>query len=318
MAKKYAFLFPGQGAQAQGMIKDVCEAFPEARKVIDEISKVTGKDIPKLLWETEQTELNRSDNSQLAITAASLAVMAALKSKGIEPSAAMGFSLGEFPALYAAGILSFEDVIKVVCERGSIMQKVCEQIAEESAGNAPGMSAILGLPPEKVEEIANGIEGAYAANLNSVKQTVISGTADGLTKAEEAAKAAGARRTVRLAVAGPFHSPLMQRAADNFKVALEPYTFCDPKITLFSNVTGKKVTEGAPAKASAVDHLTHPVRWTDEEKVLADMIGEDKDNEWVILEVGPGKVLSGLWGQTELGATLPCTSVNTADGINAL
>ena len=172
-------------------IKDVCEAFPEARKVIDDISKVTGKDIPKLLWETEQTELNRSDNSQLAITAATLAVMAALKSKGIEPSAAMGFSLGEFPALYAAGILSFEDVVKVVVQRGTIMQKVCEQIAEENAGNAPGMSAILGLPPEKVEEIANGIEGAYAANLNSVKQTVISGTADGLTKAEEAAKAAG-------------------------------------------------------------------------------------------------------------------------------
>ena len=318
MAKKYAFLFPGQGAQAQGMMKDVCEAFPEARKVIDEISKVTGKDIPKLLWETEQNELNRRDNSQLAITAASLAVMAALKAKGIEPSAAMGFSLGEFPALYAAGILSFEDVVNVVVQRGTIMQKVCEQIAEENAGNAPGMSAILGLPPEKVEEIAAGIEGAYAANLNSVKQTVISGTADGLAKAEEAAKAAGAKRAIRLAVAGPFHCPLMQRAADNFKVALEPYTFSDPKITLFSNVTGKKVTEGAPAKASAVDHLTHPVRWTDEEKVLADLIQSDKENEWVVLEVGPGKVLSGLWAQTELGATLACTPVNTAEAINAL
>lgn len=318
MAKKYAFLFPGQGAQAQGMMKDVCEAFPEARKVIDDISKVTGKDIPRLLWETEQAELNRSDNSQLAITAASLAVMAALKSKGIEPSAAMGFSLGEFPALYAAGILSFEDVVNVVVQRGAIMQKVCEQIAEESAGNAPGMSAILGLPPEKVEEIADGIDGAYAANLNSVKQTVISGTADGLARAEEAAKAAGAKRAVRLAVAGPFHCPLMQRAADNFKVALEPYTFTDPKITLFSNVTGKKVTEGAPAKASAVDHLTHPVRWTDEEKVLADLIGADKDNEWAVLEVGPGKVLSGLWAQTELGATLACAPVNTAEAINAL
>ena len=102
MAKKYAFLFPGQGAQTQGMIKDVCESFPEAQKVIEEMSKVTGKDIAKLLWETEQTELNRSDNSQLAITAASLAVMAALKTKGIEPSACMGFSLGEFPALYTA------------------------------------------------------------------------------------------------------------------------------------------------------------------------------------------------------------------------
>lgn len=317
MAKKYAFLFPGQGAQTVGMIKDVCEAYPEAQKVVDEVSKITGKDVAKLLWDTPQEELNRSDNSQLAITTASLAIMAALKTKGIEPSAAMGFSLGEFPALYAAGILSFEDVIKVVSQRGAIMQKVCEQIAEESAGNAPGMTAVLGLPPEKVEELCKGIEGAYAANLNSVKQTVVAGTNEGLAKVEEAAKEAGARRCVRLAVAGPFHSPLMQRAADNFKAALEPYTFCDPKITLFSNVTGKKVTEGAPAKVSAVDHLTNPVRWTDEEAVLADLIKSSGD-QWAVLEVGPGKVLAGLWGQTEMGAELAAVSVNTAEGIQAL
>lgn len=318
MAKKYAFLFPGQGAQAQGMMKDVCEAFPEARKVIDDVSAASGKDVAKLLWETEQAELNRSDNSQLAITAASLAVMAALKSKGIEPSAAMGFSLGEFPALYAAGILSFDDVVKVVVQRGTIMQKVCEDIAAANEGHAPGMTAVLGLPPEKVEAVAKSVQGAYAANMNSVKQTVVSGTFDGLAAVEEAAKAAGARKTVRLAVAGPFHSPLMQAAADGFKAALEPYAFSDPKIPLFSNVTGKQVSEGAAAKASAVDHLTNPVRWTDEERVLADMIAADKDNEWVILEVGPGKVLSGLWGQTELGATVPCTPVNTAEAIGAL
>lgn len=318
MAKKYAFLFPGQGAQAQGMMKDVCEAFPEARKVIDDVSAASGKDIAKLLWETEQAELNRSDNSQLAITAASLAVMAALKSKGIGPSAAMGFSLGEFPALYAAGILSFDDVVKVVVQRGTIMQKVCEDIAAANEGHAPGMTAVLGLPPEKVEAVAKSVSGAYAANMNSVKQTVVSGTFDGLAAVEEAAKAAGARKTVRLAVAGPFHSPLMQAAADGFKVALEPYAFSNPKIPLFSNVTGKLVTEGAAAKASAVDHLTNPVRWTDEERVLADMIAADKDNEWVILEVGPGKVLTGLWGQTELGATVPCTPVNTAEAIGAL
>lgn len=318
MAKKYAFLFPGQGAQAQGMMKDVCEAFPEARKVIDDVSAASGKDIAKLLWETEQAELNRSDNSQLAITAASLAVMAALKSKGIEPSAAMGFSLGEFPALYAAGILSFDDVVKVVVQRGTIMQKVCEDIAAANEGHAPGMTAVLGLPPEKVEAVAKSVSGAYAANMNSVKQTVVSGTFDGLAAVEEAAKAAGARKTVRLAVAGPFHSPLMQAAADGFKAALEPYAFSNPKIPLFSNVTGKLVTEGAAAKASAVDHLTNPVRWTDEERVLADMIAADKDNEWVILEVGPGKVLTGLWGQTELGAIVPCTPVNTVEAIGAL
>jgi len=317
MAKKYAFLFPGQGAQAQGMMKDVCEAYPEARKVLDEISAFTGKDMTKLLWETEQAELNRSDNSQLAIMAASLAVMAALKSKGIEPSAAMGFSLGEFPALYAAGVLSLENVSKIVKVRGEIMQKTCEDIAAANAGNAPGMSAILGLPPEKVEEIASGIEGAYAANMNSVKQTVISGTADGLTKAEEAAKEAGARRTVRLAVAGPFHCPLMQSAADGFKAAIEPYAFENPKITLFSNVTGKEATDGSAVKASAVDHLVNPVRWTSEEKVLADLIQSSGD-EWVVLEVGPGKVLSGLWGQTEFGATAACTSVNSAEVLATL
>lgn len=318
MSKKYAFLFPGQGAQTQGMIKDVCEAFPEARKVIDEISKVSGKDIPKLLWETEQTELNRSDNSQLAITSASLAVMAALKSKGIEPSACMGFSLGEFPALYASGVLSFEDLIKVVMSRGSIMQSVCEEIAAANAGNAPGMSAIVGLSPEKVEEIASGIEGAYAANLNSPKQTVISGTFDGLTKAEEAAKEAGARRALRLAVAGPFHSPLMQKAADGFKTALEPYTFNEPKVTLFSNVTGKQVTDPVAAKISAVDHLTNPVRWTDEEAVLAELMEADSENEWQILEVGPGKVLSGLWGQSEAGEKWTCLPINSAESISNL
>ena len=318
MAKKYAFLFPGQGAQAQGMMKDVCEAFPEARRVIDEVSRVSGKDVPALLWETEQAELNRSDNSQLAITAASLAVMAALKSKGIEPSAAMGFSLGEFPALYAAGILSFEDVVRIVVQRGAIMQKVCEDIAAANEGHAPGMTAVLGLPPEKVEEVAKSVPGAYAANMNSVKQTVVSGTFDGLAAVEAAAKAAGAKRAIRLAVAGPFHSPLMQAAADEFKVALEPYTFSDPGIPLFSNVTGTRVSAGAAAKASAVDHLTNPVRWTDEEKVLADLIAADKDSEWVILEVGPGKVLSGLWAQTALGETLPCTPVNTAEAIGAL
>ena len=272
MAKKFAYLFPGQGAQAPGMIKDVAENSASAMKVIDDVSALINVDMKKLMWESDAAELSRSDNSQIAITTASIAIMAALKDKGIEPSAAMGFSLGEFPALYAAGVLSFESVIKVVRQRGLIMQKVCEEIAKENEGHAPGMSAILGLPPEKVVEIAKEIKDAYAANMNSVKQTVISGTFDALGQAEEAAKAAGARRAVRLAVAGPFHSPLMQKAADEFETVLNDVEFADPKIHLFSNVTGKEVTKGADAKSSAVLHLTHPVLWTDEEAVLANII----------------------------------------------
>ena len=317
MAKKYAFLFPGQGAQAPGMIKDVAETFPSARKVVDDVSSIIIVDMAKLLWESDAETLSRSDNSQIAITTASIAIMAALKDKGIEPSAAMGFSLGEFPALYAAGVLSFEGVIRVVRERGLVMQKVCEKIAAENEGHAPGMSAILGLPPEKVREIADSIPDAYAANMNSVKQTVISGTFDALDKAEKAATEAGARRAIRLKVAGPFHSPLMQKAADEFEKFLEGVTFAEPRIPLFSNVTGKRAESAAEVKSSAVLHLTHSVLWTDEEAVLADMIKSD-GGEWAVLEPGPGKVLTGLWGQTDFGATLAAVPVNTAEGINSL
>lgn len=315
---KYAFLFPGQGAQVPGMIKDICDANPEARTMLDEISKISGVDMAHLLWETEMSELSRSDNSQLAITAASLIVMKVLESKGITPSAVMGFSLGEFPALYAAGVLSFEDVIKVVRKRGLIMQSVCEKIATENAGHAPGMSAIIGLPVEKVMEIANQIDDVYAANLNSSVQTVVSGTFDGLAKAEVAFKEAGARRALRLSVAGPFHCPLMQEAADNFKEAIKDVKFNNPKITLFSNVTGKEAVDGEEIKKNAILHLTNPVRWTDEEGVLAGKMSSDADNTWFLIEPGVGAVLSGLWKKSEYSEKFNCTAVNSVETINSL
>lgn len=311
----YAFLFPGQGAQEPGMIKDVCEAHTAARKVLDDVSSITGRDMAALLWEASSEELGRSDNSQLAIMAASLAVMAALREKGIEPSAAMGFSLGEFPALYAAGVLSFEDVVTVVKRRGEVMQAVCEKIAKESEGHAPGMTAVIGLAPDKVRGICGGIDGAYAANMNSEKQTVVSGTAKALEEVEKAAKEVGARRALRLSVAGPFHCPLMQEAADEFKEVIAPYAFNDPKIALFSNVTGKKVATGAEAKKSAVLHLTHSVLWTDEEDALAEFMAS---GEWRVLEAGVGKVLTGLWKNTAHSEKWPCTAVNSAESIEAL
>lgn len=318
MAEKYAFLFPGQGAQAPGMVKDVAESFSSAKKVIDDVSSIVNLDMAKLLWESDAAELSRSDNSQIAITAASLALMAALKDKNIEPSAAMGFSLGEFPALYAAGVLSFEDVVKVVRKRGLIMQKVCEEIAAKNEGHAPGMTAVLGLLPEKVKEIASGIKDAYAANMNSVKQTVVSGTFDALAAVEKAASEAGARRAVRLKVAGPFHSPLMQDAAVEFEKAIADVKFNDPKIKLFSNVTGKECVSGEEAKKSAVLHLTNPVLWTDEEDCLASVMKADGFGKWAALEVGPGKVLSGLWGNTDYNASIAVLPVNTTESVNNL
>lgn len=314
---KYAFLFPGQGAQAPGMMKDICEAVPESRKVLDDISAIWGKDVAKLMWETEADELSRSDNSQMAITAASIAVVKALEIKGIKPSAAMGFSLGEFPALYTAGVLSFEDVIKVVAKRGSIMQAVCEQIAAENSGHAPGMSAVIGLSPEQVKEIASKCENVYAANMNSPVQTVLSGTFDGLTQAEALAKETGARRALRLAVAGPFHCPLMQRAADEFEKAIADVKFNNPEIALFSNVTGKRAENGEEIKKNAVLHLTHSVLWTDEEKVLFDMMEAD-GGEWKLFEPGPGKVLTGLWAKSGLEEKYSASAINSVENLNSL
>lgn len=311
MVTKYAFLFPGQGAQFQGMAVDLYEASAASKKCMDSFSEVAGEDIPALLRDSSAEVLSRSDRSQLAITAASLSVAAALEEKGIKPSACAGFSLGEFSALYSAGVLSFEDTVRVVKQRGEIMQRVCDDIAAKSAGKAPGMAAVIGLPPEKVTEICSSCSGVYAANMNSVRQTVISGTADGLDAAESKFKEAGARRFVRLAVAGPFHSPLMREAAVEFEKIIEPVEFKNPSVLLFSNVSGKKISSGEEAKKLAVLHLIQSVLWTSEEKELADVISADKENHWVLIEPGPGKVLSGLWKDTEAGAdhpVIPCCS----------
>jgi [acyl-carrier-protein] S-malonyltransferase len=180
------------------------------------------------------------------------------------------------------------------------------------------MAAVIGLPPEKVVEIAASCSGAYAANMNSVRQTVISATAAGLDEAESKCKEAGARRFIRLAVAGPYHSPLMRKAADEFEKAIADVPFNDPSLTLFSNVTGKKVLKGDEAKKSAVLHLTHPVLWTAEEKVLGTLMTEDTSAEWTVIEPGPGKVLSGLWRDSCFADKWSCTPVNTAEAINTL
>ena len=309
---KYAFLFSGQGSQFKGMAQDICEHSVAAKKVIDDVSKITHRDISALLWNTESEVLSRSDNSQIAISTMSLAIVAALKEKGIEPSAVAGFSLGEFPALCVAGVLSFKDMVTVVNQRGAIMQETCEQIATANAGAVPGMAAVIGLSPEKVIEVCKPLTAKgllFAANLNSPKQTVISGTFDGINQGEALVKEAGARRYIKLAVAGPFHSPLMQPATIKFNKVLDSVTFNDPEMPLFANVTGKLVATGEEAKANALLHLTHSLLWTDEEAALADTM-QKSDEEWQLVECGPGKTLFGFWrdsdfnfNETETGST---------------
>lgn len=301
---KYIFAFPGQGAQTPGMMKNIFEKHPEGKAVLDEFSRIIGIDVPSLLWNSTEAELARSDNSQIAITAASLAGVQILKNSGIEPSAAAGFSLGEWSALCVSGVLSFEETAYAVKRRGEIMQAVCDEIALESSGNAPGMAACIGLAPECVIKTVENIKDVFAANMNSVRQTVLSGTKKGLEEASEALKNAGVKRVIPLKVAGPFHSPLMHKAAVQFEKVLDELHFNKPEIPVFSNVSGKQLTSAEEAKVNAIKHLTCPVLWTSEEKEIAELCRNSSD-EYKFLEVGPGKVLNGLWRDSGNAEMIP-------------
>lgn len=319
---KNVFVFPGQGAQKKGMLKDVCEKYPEAMATVLKAQEISGEPVSDYMWETEDAELARSDRSQLAITTAALALVNVLKAKNIEPEMCAGFSLGEFAALCTAGVVSFEDTIKLVQQRGKIMQKVCDELAASSNGNQPGMAAVIGLTQEQVISAVEQLskEGvAFAANLNSPKQTVISGTAEGLEKAEKACVDAGCRRFIKLKVAGPFHSPLMIKAGEEFKKVLDNTTFNNPSKRLFSNVTGKEVTTAEEAKKLAVMHFTNPVHWLEEETEIAKIIGyenEDCANNYKLFEVGPGTVLSGLWRDSGFAEHISCSAVNTVESLD--
>lgn len=291
------FLFPGQGAQFPGMGIDLFNADFDGsmgiRSLFETASEVLGQNIQDIL--NSDTEfLKRTDISQPAITVVSLAASLYLKSRNIIPTACAGFSLGEYPALAVSGVLSITNTIKLVMNRGKIMQDACGAL-KKSSSVPPGMIAILGLSPEQVDRVIADfpIEGLFAANYNSPKQTVVSGTADALSLVEEIFKKAGARRVVTLKVAGPFHSPLMRDAADSFAKTLNDVIFTDPVLPLYSNVTGLRITSGEEAKKNALLHISNPVLWTKEEQSIAFLMAENGDD--TLIEVGPGSVLAGLW-----------------------
>jgi len=315
MVKNIVFLFPGQGAQYPGMAMDLFESSGAVRDLFALASDSCGRDMAALLKDSDAETLKRTDISQPAITLANLASAAFLQEKGVAVSACAGFSLGEYAALATAGVVSVADAFRLVTKRGEAMQKAADKIAAAGAdGSAPGMAAVLGLPPEKVETLIAewteaGLSGLYAANYNSPNQVVVAGTAAALGEAEKKFKEAGARRVLRLNVAGPFHSPLVRDAADEFAEVLASFDFVDPKIPLFSNVTGKRVAAGAEARALALRQITCPVRWTIEEKEIAALIPS------AVLEVGPGKVLQGLWKDS--GSAAPCLLSGTQADIEA-
>lgn len=302
------FLFPGQGAQYPGMGLDLLEAGGDradaAKKIFDCACDALGRDMIALIRDSDTETLKRTDVSQPALCAASLAAAASLSALGVKPAACAGFSLGEYPAFACAGVISPEDCFRLVDARGKAMQGAVDRIA--ASGDPPGMAAVLGLAPARVEELIAlwAIPDLYAANINSPKQVVVSGSAAALAMAKTRFREAGARRFVRLQVAGPFHSPLMKEAAGAFAPALEAVEFRDPAVPLFSNVTGARIKSGAEAKTLALRQIVEGVRWTDEEAALAAL------KPAALVETGPGKVLQGLWRDTE--SAVPVYGAGTA------
>ena len=280
---KYAFLFPGQGSQAVGMGKDLYESFPVAKQIFDSANEILGRDLLKIIFSGPQEELTATQNTQPALFTVEAAITEVLAEKGITPSFVAGHSLGEYSALYGAGVLSFADGLKAVARRGELMA---------DAGKAfPGtMAAVIGLSREKVGEVLQSVKSGIVvpANENSPVQTVISGEIEAVNQACEKLKAAGAKRAILLPVSGAFHSPLMQSAADEFSKTVDGLKFSSPRCPVITNVSAKPETDPSVIKELLVKQLISPVRWVDSMNSLA----EEKFD--LCLETGPGSVLRGL------------------------
>lgn len=304
---KNCFLFPGQGSQYPGMARDFWEKVTEVKDLFAKASDASGVDAQKLLFESSEEDLRATDKTQIAITLANLAASAALKAAGVPLQGCAGFSLGEYAALCEAGVIRLQDVFSIVTTRGMLMEKAARTLDADSG--APGMAAVLGLPSEKVAAVMDTLSGsgAFIANYNSPVQVVVSGTASGLATAEKTLKEAGARRFHRLSVSGPFHCPLMVEARRAFDEALLAYTFSDPRIPVYSNVTGRAIQSGSEARRLCGEQLMSPVRWVSVEQCLF------ADGFDTFFEAGPGTVLAGL--MKALRPQAVCHAAGTAAAI---
>ncbi len=276
---KHAYVFPGQGAQAVGMGKDLYESNDDARALFERANEILGFRITDIMFSGTPEELKQTKVTQPAVFLHSV-IMA--KTLGVNPDATAGHSLGEFSALVVAGALSFEDGLKLVSKRAMAMQAACE--AEPG-----GMAAVLGLDDEKVEQICDSIDGVVvAANYNCPGQLVISGAKEAVEAACVAAKEAGAKRALPLPVGGAFHSPLMASAREELAKAIDASPFATPTCPVYQNVDAKPYTNPEEIKANLIAQLTAPVRWT---YIVRNML-EDGLQEFT--ELGPGAVLQGL------------------------
>ena len=282
------FLFPGQGSQYAGMGRELAEVYPAARLVFEEADQALGFAISELCFSGPEEALKLTENTQPAILTLSLAAYRVLEQNGVRPDYVAGHSLGEYSALVAAGALKFTDALRLVKNRGRYMQ-------EAVPPGEGAMAAILGLRPAQVAEICRkAADGkVMPANLNSPDQTVISGAAAAVKTAVEQASAAGAKRAVMLPVSAPFHSELMRPAQERLEKDLRTTQFNDLKVPLVTNADAGVITSGSEAREALIRQVTLPVRWEESIRELIDQ------GATTFVEVGPGRVLSGLLRQID-------------------
>lgn len=279
-----AYVFTGQGAQFSGMGKALYEDYPVAKEYFEKANEILGFRITDIMFSGSDEELKQTKVTQPAVFLHSV-IQTIVLGNDFEPAMVAGHSLGELSALTAAGALSFEDGLKLVCKRALAMQEACE--LQQSA-----MAAVLGLADEIVEKICNDVNAqgdiVVAANYNCPGQVVISGTVQGVNKACEALKAAGAKRALPLNVSGAFHSPLMQPAKEELEKAINGTTFNTPRCPVYQNVDAQPHTSPEEIKTNLIAQLTAPVRWT---SAITNMIN---DGATEFIECGPGNVQQGL------------------------
>ena len=305
-----AAIFAGQGAQFVGMGKDLADTYPACRELFDRADDALGYRLSRICFEGPEEDLTKSNHCQPAIFVVSTACRTALleQQPGVEFAGMAGLSLGEWSALHAAGVMSFEDALLVLEARGRFMQDACE--ARDGA-----MVSIIGLPEKKLRDICDAA-GVTVSNLNSAQQTVLSGDRQAIEKAEKLAGEAGARRAVILNVAGAYHSALMAPAAERLAEVLAGIEFRRPEVPVVSNVTGCPHEKPDEIRQSMLKQVTSPVQWLS----CVDWFGRNGIAEYV--EFGPGKVLSGLVKRIDRGASLhniqDCSTLRkTVEGLQA-
>jgi len=292
-SSRIAFLFPGQGSQAVGMGKELADNYPVARRTFEEADEALGYKLSALCFEGPEEQLKLTEITQPAILTASVAAWRVLEQKGLKPNFVAGHSLGEYSAHVAAGTLTFADAVRTVRNRGKYMQ-------EAVPVGVGAMAAILGMPLDKVSEIASDAaqgEVCQAANINSPEQIVISGNAGAVDRAIKVATERGAKKAVSLPVSAPFHCALMQPAQDRLAADLDALSFKNPSCTVVCNVDAAVVDSAEASRAALIRQVTGTVRWEPSVRLLIDQ------GTSLFIEVGPGKVLWGLMRQIDRSKT---------------